>query len=47
MILVEGVKGARSALQVLPPLVIYDQPNHYSSEVADMLSGRKRSAPSG
>jgi tRNA1Val (adenine37-N6)-methyltransferase len=47
MILVEGVKGARCALQVLPPLVIYDQPNHYSSEVADILSGRKRSAPSG
>jgi tRNA1Val (adenine37-N6)-methyltransferase len=46
MVLVEGVKAGGAALQVLPPLVIYDQPNHYSSDVADMLLGRKRSGPS-
>lgn len=47
MVLVEGVKAARTTLQVLPPLVIYDQPKQYSREVADMLLGRKRSRPEG
>lgn len=43
MVLVEGARAGRSMLQVLPPLVIYDQPNRYSAEVARMLLGRKRS----
>ena len=47
MVLVEGVKAARTTLRVLSPLVIYDQPKQYSREVADMLLGRKRARPSG
>ena len=46
MVLVEGVKAARSMLQVLPPLVVSDQPNRYSRELANMLLGRKRSSRS-
>jgi tRNA1Val (adenine37-N6)-methyltransferase len=37
--LVEGVKGGRSALSVEAPLIIYDAPRRYSTEVAAMLRG--------
>lgn len=41
-VLVEGVKGARTGLKVLPPLVIYDQAVAYTAEVVAMLAGPLR-----
>jgi tRNA1Val (adenine37-N6)-methyltransferase len=39
LLLVEGVKGGKSALVIEPPLYVYDAQRHYSAEVARMLSG--------
>jgi tRNA1Val (adenine37-N6)-methyltransferase len=39
LVLVEGVKGARSELVVEAPLCIYDAARRYSAEVAAMLTG--------
>ena len=36
-ILLEGAKGGREALRVLPPLYIYDDGNRYSSEMASIF----------
>lgn len=41
LLLVEGAKGGRAGLKVLPPLVIYDRRRQYSEEVATIIaSGR-------
>jgi tRNA1Val (adenine37-N6)-methyltransferase len=42
LILAEGVKGGKCDLAVQAPLMIYDQPRRYSSEVAAMLAGELR-----
>lgn len=37
LVLAEGVKGARAALTVLPPLVIYRSEDRYTDETAELL----------
>jgi tRNA1Val (adenine37-N6)-methyltransferase len=39
LMLVEGVKSARSGIQVMAPLIIYETSKRYSAEVARMLTG--------
>ena len=39
LILAEGVKGARTGLTVLPPLVIYRREDEYTDEMAGLLGG--------
>jgi tRNA1Val (adenine37-N6)-methyltransferase len=39
LILVDGVKGGRSGVQIIAPLVIYENAKRYSDEVARMLRG--------
>ena len=39
LVLVEGVKGARTSLTVLPPLVIYRGEDEYTDETAALLGG--------
>jgi tRNA1Val (adenine37-N6)-methyltransferase len=39
LILAEGVKGARSGITLLPPLIVYGPDGSYSREVATMLRG--------
>jgi tRNA1(Val) A37 N6-methylase TrmN6 len=40
LVLVEGVKGGRSGIEVLSPLVVYKQGKQYTSEVEAMLAGK-------
>ncbi len=40
LVLVEGVKGGKSELKILPPLFVYKQGKEYTEEVTDMLAGR-------
>jgi tRNA1Val (adenine37-N6)-methyltransferase len=37
LVLVEGVKGARSEVTVVPPLVVYEEPGIYTEEVKKFL----------
>jgi tRNA1(Val) A37 N6-methylase TrmN6 len=37
---VEAVKGGRSGLDVLPPLIVYDSANVYTAELNAILAGR-------
>lgn len=39
LVLAEGVKGARTSLTVLPPLVIYRREDEYTEETAALLGG--------
>lgn len=39
LVLAEGVKGARTSLTVLPPLVIYRREDEYTDETAELLGG--------
>ena len=39
LVLAEGVKGARTSLKVLPPLVIYRREDEYTDETAGLLGG--------
>jgi tRNA1(Val) A37 N6-methylase TrmN6 len=39
LVLVEGVKGGRSGIEVLPPLIVYKKGKEYTAEVAAMLAG--------
>ena len=39
LVLAEGVKGARTSLTVLPPLVIYQREDEYTEEMAGLLAG--------
>lgn len=39
LVLIEGVKGGRSELKVLPPLVVYEKGQKYMPEIRSMLSG--------
>lgn len=39
LVLVEGVKGGRSGIEISAPLVIYRQGKEYTEEVASMISG--------
>ncbi len=40
LVLVEGVKGGRSGIEVLPPLVVYQNGRQYTTEIEVMLTGR-------
>ena len=40
-LLVEGIKGGRSDLKMLPPLVVYNEENEYSKEIKTILYGDK------
>ena len=40
LVLVEGVRGAKSEIAVSAPLIVYDQPRRYGAELAAMLSGQ-------
>jgi tRNA1(Val) A37 N6-methylase TrmN6 len=39
LVLVEGVKMARSGVKILPPLIIFRQGKEYSEEVAGLIAG--------
>ena len=39
LVLMEGVKGGRSELKALPPLVVYEKGQNHTLEVRSMLSG--------
>jgi tRNA1Val (adenine37-N6)-methyltransferase len=43
VVLVEGVKGGRSGVEVLPPLTIYCRGKEYTEEVAAMIAGPRNS----
>jgi tRNA1(Val) A37 N6-methylase TrmN6 len=38
LVLVEGVKGGRSGIEVLPPLIVYNKAQEYTAEVEAMLA---------
>ncbi|MGW6084790.1 SAM-dependent methyltransferase, partial [Bacillus subtilis] len=40
-ILVEGIKGGRPDLKILPPLFVYDEQNEYTKEIRTILYGDK------
>ena len=39
LVLVEGIKGGRSGVKILPPLIVYGDGKNYSAEVALMIAG--------
>jgi len=39
---VEGVKSGKGGIEVLSPLVVYEQSKQYSAEVETLLTGRAR-----
>jgi len=41
LVLVEAIKGGRSGLGVLPPLIVYRADKTYSDEVASMIAGAR------
>ena len=41
LVLVEGIKGGRSGIEVLPPLIIYRRDKGYSAEVAAQIAGER------
>ena len=40
LVLAEGVKGARRELEVMPPLVVYEDKKKYTREMAEIVAGR-------
>ena len=40
LVLAEGVKGGRSGIEVLSPLIVYQKGKQYTAEVEAMLAGR-------
>jgi len=40
LVLVEAVKGGRSGVEILPPLIVYRAAQEYSEEVTAMLAGK-------
>ena len=40
LVLVEGVKGGRTGIKILPPLAVYEQGKKYTAEVVGMLAGK-------
>jgi tRNA1Val (adenine37-N6)-methyltransferase len=45
LILIEGLKGGRPGLKVLPPLIVYDEKNDYTDEVQQMFERKFRGNP--
>jgi tRNA1Val (adenine37-N6)-methyltransferase len=46
-VLVEGQKGARQGLKILPPLIIYDQPGQYTEQLMSIYYDGKDRDKSG
>jgi len=44
LILIEGSKGGKSELTIMPPLVVYSRGKEYTAELKAILAGRSRSA---
>lgn len=42
MVLIEGVRGGNSRLQVEPPLIVYEKDGQYSDELKEMYYGMER-----
>jgi tRNA1Val (adenine37-N6)-methyltransferase len=42
LVLVEAIKGGRSGVEVLPPLIVYQRDKTYSAEVASVIAGARR-----
>ncbi|MBI4529002.1 MAG: tRNA1(Val) (adenine(37)-N6)-methyltransferase [Deltaproteobacteria bacterium] len=42
LLLVEGVKGAKSELKIMPPLIVYAKGKEYSPELKTILEGNSR-----
>lgn len=40
LVLVEGVKGGRCEVKIMPPLVVYARKGEYSAEMNEILAGR-------
>jgi tRNA1(Val) A37 N6-methylase TrmN6 len=38
-LLIEGIKGGKSDLKILPPLFVYNEENEYTPEIKDILYG--------
>lgn len=47
LVLVEGVKGGRSGITVLPPLLVYERDRGYTTELAAILAGKPGKGRSG
>jgi tRNA1Val (adenine37-N6)-methyltransferase len=45
LVLVEGVKGGRSGIKALSPLIVYKRANQYTTEIEAMLARRTATAP--
>ncbi|WP_322908046.1 tRNA1(Val) (adenine(37)-N6)-methyltransferase [Paenibacillus campi] len=43
MILVEGIRGGKPDLRILPPLIVYNEHNEYVPEIMDIYYGQKES----
>jgi tRNA1Val (adenine37-N6)-methyltransferase len=41
LVLVEGIKGGQSGIEILPPLIVYRAANRYSAEVAAQIAGER------
>jgi tRNA1Val (adenine37-N6)-methyltransferase len=41
LVLVEGIKGGKSGVEIMRPLVVYRRANQYGAEVAALIAGRK------
>ncbi|MDF0727850.1 tRNA1(Val) (adenine(37)-N6)-methyltransferase [Cytobacillus sp. S13-E01] len=40
-LLIEGIKGGRPDLKILPPLIVYNEDNDYTKELQTILYGKK------
>ena len=41
LVLVEGIKGGKSGVEIMPPLIIYRSGDQYGEEVAALIAGEK------
>lgn len=41
MVLIEGIRGAKPDLKVMPPLIVYREDGHYCEEIHDIYYGSK------
>ncbi len=45
LILAEGIKGGRSGVTILPPLIVYSRAKDYTDEVASIIAGSRDRQP--
>jgi tRNA1(Val) A37 N6-methylase TrmN6 len=41
LVLAEGVKGGKSGIEVMPPLIVYEKDKTHTAEVVRMLEGSR------